>query len=151
MLIERFQEELEQLSQCFDHRKYQQYRETNTYPWNKFTEHIPIHSGQQIKDKVRNLHFSWVRQQEETKKEAINNGKEFEEVVFQDLDLYMGELQQKRQKKKHQRGCFLQLTEEKHAGQSSKHKKQKKQGVLLVMYGLNIVKTKCNCINLVYN
>lgn len=83
---------MEQLEKCFDYKKFQANREV-PYLWSKFRDFIPTRTGQQIKDKVRNLHFAWTLQQKEEKKEAEENGTDFEAVVFQNLDTYMGELE----------------------------------------------------------
>lgn len=88
------------MNQCFDYRKFQVRNEANRYPWIKFTEYIPTRSSQQIKDKVRNLHFNWMQQQVKEKQEAIDKGEEFEEIVFEDLDSYRGELEQETVKEK---------------------------------------------------
>ena len=82
------------MEKCFDVRKFQPLRQGDQYPWGKFVKHIPTRSGQQIKDKVRNLHFSWTRAQEKARQEAADRGEKFEEVEFENLDLYKGELEE---------------------------------------------------------
>ena len=82
------------MEKCFDVRKFQPLRQGDQYPWGKFVKHIPNRSRQQIKDKVRNLHFSWTRAQEKARQEAADRGEKFEEVEFENLDLYKGELKE---------------------------------------------------------
>jgi hypothetical protein len=100
---------LEQLNQCFNFRKFQANREANNYLWNKFKEHIPTRSGQQIKDKVRNLNFSWIHQQAQARQKAINNGEEFEEVVFHDLDSYMEELSEESKEEEEEEKTYTKV------------------------------------------